>query len=265
MENKNLILKIWDIAILILVFVSLFFLVKTYFLLTPEAYNQFSRYNVLISYIFLADLILRLFVFKMPYFKSPYFIIDLLACLDVFLPVFKMLKSIRLLRLLRLFRFARLARLFKVFTFLQCKNNFVIKISLSILIVFGFLSVFLSNFVSNQVKDLLKTEYTFFIQNLFEVSNTDEELISHLLNKENILSFEIRDVFQYSVLDSETTAKLYFDDDIIEIFYGGMSIRFVNKNLTMINLLVELFILLSVIPIIIIIFIISKICFNDEK
>lgn len=262
MENKNIIFKIWEIFIFILVIISIFLLVQAYFLLTPETYKVFGKFNLIISYLFLIDLIIRLVLFKGSYLKSYYFIIDLLACIDVFLPVFKIVKGFRLLRIMRVLRIARLSRLFKLFNFLSIKDNYFLKISLCNLIVFAILSILLSTFVFNQMKNTLTDEYKFFIENLLEISADEEELVSSIVNKDNILSFKIDGIFEYSFLTEEKINKIYFEDDIINVEYKGIKISFVNKNLTITKSLVELFTVLSVIPVIIIIIIISRPCKN---
>lgn len=257
-NNNNIILKIWDFFIIFLVLLSVFLLIRNYFLLTPSAYNRFETYNSFISLFFLIDLIIRLVIFKREYLKNIHFIIDVLACIDIFLPVFRVLKSIRIIRMMRLFRLARIGRLFKVFNYFESDNDFIIKVALANLIVFSVLSIFLSSFVAKHVNKILVSEYNHFTEGVYYSNSENELRILDILRKGNVLSFRLSDDFSFSILSEDKIKNTYFPDDLIAVDYKDISITFVNKKVTVLKSLIELITILSVVPVIIIVFVISN-------
>lgn len=262
-DKKNIFLKLWELFIILVILFSTFLLIKHYLTLTPETFIKLQKYNLIISIIFLADVIIRIIVYGKSYIKSVEIIIDILACLDIITPLLNPIKSIRyfkILRLIRLFRVARLIKLTSFFSLLEEQKSFIMNFSLIMLIIFIFLSLTISNFVQTKTKEIVMDEYKQFLISVYDETSKDEELIRKLLSKNNLISFNFGN-FEYNVLPNLKidVDKKYFLDDIITVQHKNLKATFVLKRLTILKSIVELIIILSVIPVIFITLLILKI------
>lgn len=275
--EKSLLFKIWDYFILFFILVSIVVLIYTYTHITPVQVRNFEKYNLIISFIFLIDLIVRTVVYGKDYIFSLNFIIDLLACSDIISPVLKSLRGVRYLRISRIVRLLRLFRIFRLLKVLknikieETESKIITSVSIVVILIFIILSLIVSHFVNVKIQKIMYDNYAQYNSYLYAVSNQDKTFSEEQFNKEIknrlILSHTNEsgiDVGYYIFKESGKKLNIYSDTQIYDNFFeedkflfktDKYEILFLNKKTKFYETMVEFIIILLSIPSVIIIII----------
>ena len=264
--KKNIIYL--NIVITILVVVSIYFIIHNYLKeVTPELQHKMDKVNLMISIIFVSDLLLRLVVFGKPYLKSMEFVIDLMACLDITSPALKAaraLKYSRILRMVRILRIFRGLKLFKAIATDESKAKLFNLLGVLTLVVFILLSMFVSNYLNKKFSKLAIREYQNFVNNVLGQCIKDGKINLIQFNKmilirgqicKDIAGFSIKvgDSFQkFDIISEDRLLKLYYPDEVLKIKSDIVSVTFVSKMNKLYIRHIELLIILGALPLILI-------------
>jgi hypothetical protein len=146
---------------LIVFSILVLFLTKFSFL-SIAAIEFFEKIDLIILFVFSAEFLLKLILFKGEYFKKDFGWIDLLSCIPILSPLaasFVQLKSLRIAKIIRFIRIMRVVRLFKRIDagddrYHKVKTNFFIGISsvtlIFILLTSIIITVVAENYISRQ-------------------------------------------------------------------------------------------------------------------
>jgi hypothetical protein len=250
--KNNIIFKIWDIFILILVLVAIFMLIQSYFILTPEIQLATEKYNYIISSIFLFDVIIRLILFRKEYFFSTEIIIDVLACSDLLTPALRAIRGLKYTRLIRILRILRMLRIFRGLKAVKHTSKSLIQsklfnnVSIILILAFIILSTFISNYISSRFKTINYENYKKILASAYvdtKFSNSNNEFdIEEFVKKLNTLS-KLHNLISYTVKTSEIPTpieksffsekdikNMYFPEDLINIEINNPDIQISAKS-----------------------------------
>jgi len=266
--TNSILFKLWDYFVLLLVVVSIFFLIQAYFEISPEIARKKENVNLIISSIFLFDVIIRVLLFGKKYIYSLEFVIDILACSDIITPALRAVRGVKYTRLMRLMRLLRMLRIFrglkavKHVTQSPLEEKLFNFCAIFTILSFIFIAMFVTSFAEKKVMSITESYYKKLITTISLASNenrkgSDPELFSKYLRIHNeiaALHLKLKGWDEPMHIDHTTDKdfwNIYTPDDILEISFNETNyIKVLVKELKYYMTLLEFFILISSLPLV---------------
>ena len=265
--KKNIFFKIWDYFVLILVLISIFLLIHSYFEITPVLQAQFETYNIIIACIFIIDVIIRIILFKKEYLYSGEIIIDVLACSDILTPALRAVRSIKYARFIKILRVLRMLRIFRALKTVRIAAQSVLEEklfnSISIILILGFIfiSLIAASFIDKRLTGFLEENYSTLTKTMVLSSKNEngkfdaDKFIKNLKLVHNIFYYKIQSQDipepreEYINIDKNEVEATYFPDDILTVNISGIiTVKVLIKEIRFYIKIIEFIILICSLP-----------------